>query len=144
MIKTPPKTHLPKTYHIQDPKPNFRISLPDPSLKSHQTTTTATKTQKCYFPFLAGNQSDRQARATWVNHLLDGCNARMDIILWYVIVLYSVLQPFSSETCNFFWFYITLKRHHFTGAVQIVPKIKFKILTKMDELPIKTVTLIIV
>ena len=65
MIKfTPPKTHLPKTDHIEDPKPNFQISLPDPSLKSHQTTTAATKTQKCYFPFLAGNQSDRKARAT--------------------------------------------------------------------------------
>ena len=65
MIKTPPKTHLPKTYHIQDPKPNFRISLPELSLKFQQTTTTAaTKTQKCYFPFLAGNQSDRKARAT--------------------------------------------------------------------------------
>ena len=50
--------------HPRPEKPNFRISLPDPSLKSHQTTTTATKTQKCYFPFLAGNQSDRQARAT--------------------------------------------------------------------------------
>ena len=117
MIKfTPPKTHLPKTDHIEDPKPNFQISLPDPSLKSHQTTTT--KTQKCYFPFLAGNQSDRLARATWVNHLLDGCNARMDIIF---VVCYSIVFGAVFGCSNhsllkhvtFFCFYIFFKKTSF-------------------------------
>ena len=59
MIKTPPKTHLPKTYHIQDPKPNFRISLPDPSLKSHQTTTQQQRPKSVIFHFWQGiNRTD--------------------------------------------------------------------------------------